>query len=115
LIGLAFGSTGIICPSTTPYPPFAPSTHRGALSVTALTGSPIADTGIDVPTFSAVTSAAVISLFPSAAGNLLPGAGIASAPITKCGNATLATTNDNRILFLINHLVEKSNQINARS
>jgi hypothetical protein len=38
--------------------------HTGALSVTPETGSPIAETGIEAPNFSAVQSASVITLFP---------------------------------------------------
>ena len=43
--------------------------QTGALTVTAATGSPIADVGIAVPTFSAVQSASVITLSGPGAGN----------------------------------------------
>jgi hypothetical protein len=46
--------------------------------LTAPTGSPIAETGMDVPTFSTVTSAAVMT-FSAAAGSFDPAAGIAWA------------------------------------
>ena len=61
LIGFAVGdrSTGAMEPFTVQYAgsPLAASTHRGASSVTADTGSPIAVTGISLPSLVAVQSA----------------------------------------------------------
>jgi hypothetical protein len=64
LIGLAVGerSTGAIEPFTVQYggSPLDASTQRGASSVTADTGSPIADAGMLFPSLAPVHSAAVI-------------------------------------------------------
>jgi hypothetical protein len=49
--------------------------------VTEPTGSPIAETGIELPTFSAVTSAAVM-VFSAAGGSFEPAAAISSAAST---------------------------------
>jgi hypothetical protein len=72
LIGLAVlaVSIGAIDPLTRQWAgaPFADSTHDGGDSVTARTGSPMADVGIDAPTRSAVQSAAVITLRAAAVG-----------------------------------------------
>jgi hypothetical protein len=56
-------STGVIDPSTRQCAgsPFAASTHVGGDNVTLLTGCPIADVAIDVPTFEPVQSDAVIT------------------------------------------------------
>src|SRR5689334_18680890 len=66
LIGLAVGerSTGARTPFTVQYgcSPLAASTHRGASSVTPDTGSPIAETGILLPSLAAVQSSGVIVL-----------------------------------------------------
>jgi hypothetical protein len=52
--------------------------------VTALTGSPMAETGIELPTRSAVTSAAVMIL-SGATGSLDPAAGINAAATNDGG------------------------------
>ena len=61
LIGFAVGerSTGAMEPFTVQYGgrPLAASTHRGASSVTADTGAPIAETGIVLPSRAALQSA----------------------------------------------------------
>ena len=66
MIGFAVGdrSTGAMEPFTVQYAgsPLAASTHRGASSVTADTGSPIAVTGISLPSLVAVQSASLIVL-----------------------------------------------------
>ncbi len=63
-IGFAVGarSTGAREPFTVQYAgrPLAASTHLGASSVTADTGSPIAEMGILVPSLAAVQSAGLI-------------------------------------------------------
>jgi hypothetical protein len=63
-IGFAVGarSTGAIAPFTVQYEgrPLAASTHRGAASVTADTGSPIAEMGILVPSLASVQSDGLI-------------------------------------------------------
>src|SRR5580700_2689477 len=65
-MGFAEGllSTGAIDPSMLQYAglPLASARHSGAFSVTVETGSPIEDTGILVPSFSAVQSEAAITL-----------------------------------------------------
>ncbi len=64
LMGFAAGSMGAIAPSTVQYAGAgsAAAVHRGSLSVTFDTGSPIAATGTAVPSFVAVHSASVIVL-----------------------------------------------------
>jgi hypothetical protein len=65
--------------------------------VTALTGSPIASTGIELPTRSAVTSDSVMILFSLAGASFEPGAGIASAPnevVEVADRAMAANTTD---------------------
>ena len=66
LIGLAFGarSTGAIAPFTVQYggKPFAAAFQRGALRVTADTGSPIVVIGMLSPSLAALQSASVIAL-----------------------------------------------------
>ena len=77
LIGRALGdlSTGAIEPSTThcaaavPWLPAAAGVQTAVFTVTAATGSPIADAGM-VPIFSAVQSASVITLSAPSAGSL---------------------------------------------
>src|SRR5262245_58896140 len=67
--GLA--SVGAIAPSIEQYAGAFPlaGTQRGAASVTALTGSPIADAAMEVPSLAGVHSSAPISFTPgSAAG-----------------------------------------------
>jgi hypothetical protein len=63
-MGLAVGarSTGVMEPFTVQYggSPLVASTHLGASSVTADTGSPIAEMGRLVPSLAAVQSARVI-------------------------------------------------------
>jgi hypothetical protein len=64
LIAFAVGerSTDAMAPVTVQYAgrPLAASTHRGASSVTADTGSAIAATGIPLPSLAAVHSAGLI-------------------------------------------------------
>ena len=71
LIGLAFGarSTGAIAPFTVQYGgnPFAAAFQRGALRVTADTGSPIDAIGMLSPSLAAVQSASVIVFEPAGA------------------------------------------------
>ena len=64
LMGFAAGSMGAIAPSTVQYAGAgsAAAVHRGSLSVTFDTGSPMAATGTAVPSFVAVHSASVIVL-----------------------------------------------------
>jgi hypothetical protein len=60
---LALRSTGAIVPSMTQYAGTpAAATHRGGLSATDETGSPIADEGIAAPNLLAVQSASVTAL-----------------------------------------------------
>jgi hypothetical protein len=69
LIGLAVVavSIGAIDPLTRQYAgaPSAASTHDGADNVTPRTGSPIAEVGIELPSRSAVQSAAVMVVVPA--------------------------------------------------
>jgi hypothetical protein len=73
--------------------PLASACHWGALSVTAETGSPMEDGGMLVPSFAAVQSSSVTTLF---GGSLVPGAGPGSdcpkRKAVQAGNRnTLAT------------------------
>jgi hypothetical protein len=76
---VALVSTGAIDPLTRQCAgtPLAASFQMGALNVTLPIDSPIADAGIDAPTFSAVQSAPVMIAFASAAGAVLGGAVVA--------------------------------------
>jgi hypothetical protein len=80
-MGLAEGllSTGAMDPSMLQYAgaPLASARHSGAFSATAETGSPMEDTGMLAPSFSAVQSDAAITLFGGAAAGF---AGCAKAP-----------------------------------
>ena len=66
LMGFAFSSfeTGAMEPFTLQYPRVDPAAfnHIGAFRVTADTGSPMAETGIELPSFSAVHSASVMTM-----------------------------------------------------
>ena len=81
LIGRALGdlSTGAMEPSIThcaaadvPWLPPAGGAHTAVFTVTAATGSPIAEVGM-VPIFSTVQSASVITLSAPRAGSLAAG------------------------------------------
>jgi hypothetical protein len=64
LMGLAAGSIGAIAPSTAQYAAAVSvgAVHFGSATATLDTGSPIAPTGITVPSFADVQSASVIVL-----------------------------------------------------
>ena len=87
LMGFPCGSLGAIEPSTSACATAlsVASTQRGGDSVTPPTGSPMAEAGIEVPTFSTVTSAAVITRSPVNGGSFDPGAGMASAAVMTAG------------------------------
>src|SRR3954451_3168650 len=78
---LAALSTGAIAPSTAHCAAAVAvaAVHTGAFNVTAETGSPMADTGMLVPTFPDVQSASVIALSGPGAGSFAAAGWIAVA------------------------------------